>query len=121
MTFLDGTNIRAQHKVAGAQKKGFFEDRDHREALNHSRCGYGTKVYVIADGHEKIFGFALAPGQTHELLLAPAMLDSLPIVPLWMVAGKSYASDTLRERMWDMGARPVIPAKRPDAPIACPK
>ena len=103
------------------QKRKFFEDRDHREALKHSRCGYGTKVYVIADGHEKIFGFALAPGQTHELLLAPAMLDSLPIVPLWMVAGKSYASDTLRERMWDMGARPVIPAKRPDAPVACPK
>ncbi|WP_206065095.1 IS5 family transposase [Komagataeibacter xylinus] len=94
MTFLDGTNIRAHHKAAGAHKKGAsFEERDHREALGRSRGGYGTKVCVIADGHGKAFGFALAHGQAHELPLAPAMLDSLP----------------------------AIPAKRRDGPVACPK
>ena len=32
------------------QKREFFEDRDHREALDRSRGGYGTKVGVTADG-----------------------------------------------------------------------
>ena len=76
---------------------------------------------MIADGHGKAFGFALAPGQAHELPLAPAMLDSLPATPLWVVADKGYASNAMRERIWDMGARPAIPAKRRDGPVACPK
>ena len=78
---------QGHHKAAGAQKKGAsFEDRDHREAPGRSRGGYGTKICVIADGHGKVFGFALAPRQAHELPLAPAMLDSLPTIPLWVVA-----------------------------------
>ncbi|BCK74691.1 transposase [Acetobacter aceti NRIC 0242] len=63
----------------------------------------------------------MAPGQAHELPLAPDMLDSLPAIPLWVVADKGYASDAFRERIWDMGARPAIPAKRRDGPVACPK
>ena len=74
-----------------------------------------------ADGHGKIFDFALAPDQAQELPLVPTMLDSLPIIPLWVVTDKGYASDTLRERIWDMEARPAIPAKRCDAQVACPK
>lgn len=46
------------------------------------------------------------------------MLDSLPAIPLWVVADKDYASSAFRERIWDMGARPTIPAKRRDAPVA---
>ncbi|WP_217890302.1 transposase [Acetobacter senegalensis] len=69
-----------------------MEERDRREALGCSRGGYGMKVCVIADGYGKAFGFALAPGQAHELLLVPAMLDNLP----------------------------AIPAKRRDGAVACP-
>jgi hypothetical protein len=61
------------------------------------------------------------PGQAHELPLAPAMLDSLPATPLWVVADKGYVSNAFRERIWDMGARPAIPAKRRDGAVACPK
>lgn len=121
MTFLDGTNIRTHHKAAGAQKRASFEERNHREALGRSRGGYGTKVCVIADGHEKAFGFALAPGQAHELPLAPATLDSLSAIPLWGVADKGYASNAFRERIWDIGARPAIPAKRQDGAVSCLK
>ena len=32
---------------------------------------------------------------------------------------RGYASHALRDLMWTMGARPVIPAKRNDAPVAC--
>ena len=83
----------SQQGGGSPKKGGSFEERDHREALDCSRGGYGTKVGVTADGHGKIFDFALAPGQTQELPLAPTMLDSLPIIPLWVVADKGYASD----------------------------
>src|ERR687884_242322 len=42
MSFLDGTNIRAHHKAAGAEKGGVdSQQRDVREALGRSRGGYG--------------------------------------------------------------------------------
>lgn len=117
MTFLDATNIRAHHKAAGAQNRGSFEERDHREALGRSRSSYGTKVCVIADGHGKALGFALASGRP----LAPGMIDGLPAVPVWVVADKGYASDAFRKRIWDIGARPAIPEKRRSASFACPR
>ncbi|RKK01053.1 IS5 family transposase [Pseudoroseomonas wenyumeiae] len=121
MTFLDGTNIRAHHKAAGAGKKGAHgTERDLREALGRSRGGYGTKACVIADGRGRAIAFALAPGQAHELPLAPGLLNSLPDVPGWIVGDRGYASDAFRERIWNMGARPAIPPKRTDAPVACP-
>ncbi|BAK84288.1 transposase [Komagataeibacter medellinensis NBRC 3288] len=39
------------------------------------------------------------------------MLDSLPAIPLWVVADKDYASNSMRERIWDVGARSAIPTK----------
>ncbi|KXV77058.1 transposase [Acetobacter cerevisiae] len=42
---------------------------------------------MIADGHGKAFGFALGPGQAHELPLAPAMLDNLTAIPAKRHAG----------------------------------
>jgi transposase len=75
----------------------------------------------MADGHGKTSDFALAPRQAHELPLAPAMLDNHPAIPLWVVADKGYASNAFRERIWDMGTRSAIPAKRRDGLVACPK
>ena len=92
-----------------------------REALGRSHGGYGTKACVIADGHGRAIAFALAPGQAHELPLAPGLLGCLPDVPGWIVGDKGFASDAFRARIWDMGARPAIPAKQNDAPVACPE
>jgi transposase len=75
---------------------------------------------VIADGRGRAIAFALAPGQAHELPLAPGLLDCLPDVPGWVVGDKGLASDAFRARIWDLGARPAIPPKRNDAPVACP-
>jgi hypothetical protein len=91
-----------------------------REALGGSRGGYGTKACVSADGRGRAVAFALAPGQAHELPLAPGLLGGLPDVPGWVVGDRGLASDAFRERIWDMGARPAIPPRRTDAPVACP-
>src|SRR4051794_38062986 len=85
MTFLDGTNIRAHHKAAGAEKRGpTARGRDEREALGRSRGGYGTKAWVIADGLGRAVAFILAPGQAHELPHAVPLLERLPGGPKWV-------------------------------------
>src|SRR3712207_3344085 len=105
----------------GGEKGGSDrQERDHREALGRSRGGWGTKACVIADGRGRAIGFALAPGQAHELPLAPGLPDRLPDVPGWVVGDRGLTSDAFRERIWDLGARPAIPPKRTDAPVACP-
>lgn len=52
--------------------------------------------------------------------MAPALLDALPDAPLWVVGDRGFSSDSLRERVWDMGAKPAIPTKRNEAAVRCP-
>ncbi len=74
---------------------------------------------MIADSRGRAISFALAPGQAHELPLASGLLGGLPGAPGWIVGDRGYASNALRDLIWIMGARPAIPPKRNDAPVAC--
>ncbi len=64
--------------------------------------------------------FRVASGQAHELPHAIPLLDRLPGVPRWVVADRGYASYDFRAHVWNRGARPAIPPKRKEAPVACP-
>ena len=75
---------------------------------------------MIADGRGRAVAFALAPGQAHELPMAPGLLDCLPDIPGWVVGDRGLASDAFRDLIWSMGARPAIPPQRHEAPVACP-
>ena len=75
---------------------------------------------MIADSAGRAVAFALAPGQAHELPHAAPLLAHLPGVPLWVVGDRGYSSHAFREHVWDLGARPAIPPKKNEAPVACP-
>ena len=75
---------------------------------------------MIADGVGRAVAFRLAPGQAHELPQAVPLLANLPGVPEWVVADRGYTSHAFREYVWDIGARPAIPPRRDEAPVACP-
>jgi transposase len=75
---------------------------------------------VIADALGRAIAFRIAPGQAHELPDAIPLLDSLPGVPTWVVADRGYSSHSFREHIWSIGAKPAIPAKSNEAPVACP-
>ena len=75
---------------------------------------------MIADASGRALGFALTPGQAHELPLAPLLLTLLSLIPAWIVADRGHASHAFRDLIWQLGARPAIPAKRNEAPVACP-
>ena len=75
---------------------------------------------MIADGLGRAVAFIVAPGQAHELPHAIPLLDRLPGVPKWVVGDRGYASHAFRQHIWERGARPAIPSKRNEAPVACP-
>ena len=75
---------------------------------------------MIADGLGRAVAFILAPGQAHELPHAIPLLERLPGVPQWVVADRGLSSHAFREHIWERGARPAIPAKDNEAPVACP-
>jgi transposase len=75
---------------------------------------------VIADALGRAIAFRIAPGQAHELPHAIPLLDRLPGVPKWVVADRGLTSHAFREHIWSMGARPAIPSKSNEAPVACP-
>jgi transposase len=62
----------------------------------------------------------LAPGQAHELPLAPALLTRLPKVARWVVGDRGYDSHAFRDLIWDSGGRPAIPSRRNQEQVACP-
>ena len=75
---------------------------------------------MITDAIGRAVAFVLAPGQAHELPHAAALPEQLPGVPGWAAADRGCSSHALREHIWNPGARPAIPPKRNEAPVACP-
>ena len=75
---------------------------------------------MIADGLGRAVAFILAPGQAHELPHAVPLLERLPGVPKWVVADRGFSSHAFRAHVWNLGARPAIPSKNDEAPVACP-
>src|SRR3712207_9477299 len=94
------TLFRSPQGCRCGQKGGSSARRDEREALGRSRAGFGTKACVIADAAGRAIGFALAPGQAHELPLAPLLLTLLTIIPLWIVGDRGYDSQVFRAFIW---------------------
>lgn len=75
---------------------------------------------MITDAIGRAVAFIIAPGQAHELPHAAALLDRLPGVPKWVAADRGYSSHAFREHISNLGAKPAIPPKRNEAPVACP-
>ena len=100
MAFLDGSNIGAHQKAAGAARNSATQaERDDREALGRSRGGFGTKACVVAEAGGRAVSFALAPGQAHELPIVPGLLGCLPDVPGWVVGDRGLASHAFRQHI----------------------
>jgi transposase len=121
-----GDGVSRRHLDPGAsegggrgEKGGTSAERDHREALGRSRGGFGTTACVIADGTGRAVAFAVAPGQAHEVPLAPDLIGDLPGAPGWFVGDRGLSADALREPIWAMGTKPAIPPKRNEAVVAC--
>jgi transposase len=65
---------------------------------------------MLADTLGRPLRFLLAPGQSHDILAAPILLEGLTAEAV--LADRAYDSNGLRQLLAEIGAIPVIPSTR---------
>jgi len=65
---------------------------------------------MVCDTLGRPLRFVLAPGQSHDILAAPALLEGFTCDAV--LADRAYDTNALRSLIANMGAQPVIPSTR---------
>jgi transposase len=104
---LDSTIIRAHPCAAGAPTQ--LDDAPD-QALGRSRGGFSTKIHIVVDALGNPLDFVLTAGQAHDVKQAPGLLTGRRTD--YVIADKGYDSDALLEFIEQMGAIPIIPARK---------
>jgi transposase len=104
---LDSTVIRAHPCAAGApaQRGG-----QQAQALGRSRGGFSTKIHTLVDALGNPLEFVLTAGQAHDVKQGPVLLQGRHCE--YVIADKAYDADDFIQCIADMGAIPVIPARK---------
>jgi transposase len=104
---LDSTIIRAHPCAAGAPSP---HGGQQAQALGRSRGGFSTKIHVVVDALGNPLDFVLTAGQAHDVKQGPILLQGRTCD--YVIADKAYDADPLIDLIEDMGAIPVIPARK---------
>ena len=67
-----------------------------------------TKIHMLVDALGRPLRFKLAPGQEHDLVQAPAMIEGFKAKAV--LADTAYDSRAFRDAVQAIGATPVIPS-----------
>lgn len=78
--------------------------------MGRSRGGLTTKINMAADTLGRPLRFILVPGQTGDVLSAPALLEGFKVQAV--LADKAYDSNAFRQIVAATGAEAVIPSNR---------
>jgi transposase len=101
----------------GAEKNGAGSDADEPadHGLGVSRGGFGTKLHVLTDGRGNVLQVIATRGNRNEVPLLGPLLASVSRregrLPGALAADKGYSADRIRERLLELGVRPVIPMR----------
>lgn len=86
--------------------------------MGRSRGGFSTKVHAIVDAKGRPLHVTLTPGERHELIAAPELLDHARGDAL--VGDTGYDSNEFRAELKARGIKAVI-ASKPERKRAIPK
>src|SRR5262249_46650558 len=86
-------------------------------ALGRSRGGFSTKIHAIVDAKGRPLHVALTPGERHELIAAPELLDYAGDA---VIGDTGYDSNEFRAEVKVRGIKAVINSK-PERKRAIPK
>lgn len=78
--------------------------------MGRSRGGLTTKVQIACDSLGRPVCFLIAPGQSHDILAAPGLLEGYR--PSAVLADRAYDANSLRRYLDQIGAEAVIPSTR---------
>ena len=68
---IDGTVVTAHQKASGAR------GRTQAQAIGRSRDGLTTKIVALADALDNLVRFVLLPGQRHDTVDVPPLIESV--------------------------------------------
>ena len=77
--------------------------------IGYSRGGLTTKIVVLVDALGNLARFILLPGQHHDSIAAPDLIDGIDMEAL--LADKGFDNNRLRELLGETQTRAVIPPK----------
>lgn len=80
------------------------------QALGRSRGGFSTKLHFIVDALGNPLDFVLTGGQRHDITQAPTLLNGQRSD--YVIADKGFDDDDFIQLIRDLGAIPVIPARK---------
>lgn len=88
--FIDGTHIKAHQHSSGRHEAA--------QAISKSIAGRATKIHLAVDAHGNPITFILSDGTTHDVKVAPDLVDKVDLSKTDVVcADKGYDSDALQE------------------------
>lgn len=85
--------------------------------MGRSRGGFSTKIHAIVDAKGRPLHVALTPGERHELIAAPELLDYAGDA---VIGDTGYDSNEFRAELKARGIKAVISSK-PERKRAIPK
>ena len=79
------------------------------QAIGRTKGGLNTKLCALVEGHGRLIGAVLAPGQMYEVEASAPLLNTLKTVLL--VGDKGFDADVLRQQMLAQGCLACIPPR----------
>lgn len=104
--FIDGCHIRAHQHSARACTESV-------QAISKCVGGNASKIHLAVDANGNPIEFIVSDGTTHDVKVAPELLDLLDISHTEQVcADRGYDSDKLRQQIICKGSKANIPKKK---------
>jgi transposase len=87
------------------------------EAIGRSRGGRTTKIHALTDAAGRPRVLLIAPGNLHDVMMAPDLLSAAGRPIKQLIADKAYDTNRLRSLLAQQGVEAVIPSIAPRKPL----
>lgn len=103
---IDGTHIRAHQSSSGAAGGA-------NQYITKGVGGNSSKIHLAVDLHGNPIEFIIVDGTTHDIKIAPALLERLDLKETeFLNADKGYDFEEFRELIYSQGPHANIPRKK---------
>lgn len=100
--FIDASHVRVHQHATGISN----------QAISKSIGGNSSKIHLAVDANENPIEFIIGDGTTHDVKVAPALINALNLEETKILsADKDYDSELLREKIENTQTKANIPKK----------
>lgn len=99
---VDATVVRAHQHAAGTRTTDLSAGEPPDHALGRSRGGWGAKIHLACDAHQRPLSILITPGQTADSPMMVPVLEGISAArpkggkprtrPAWVLGDRAYSS-----------------------------